>query len=702
MTTLVVCEKANAARRIAHFLSGGRVETKRYGRVQVHRFVRDGEEYVVLGLRGHVVSFDYPREYNSWKKTDLRELIFVEPEKFVTERDIVRVLKSVRPSKVIVATDFDREGELIGVEALELLGWKPDRALRARFSALTREEILGAFSRLQSVDTNLAYAAMARQIIDLVWGAVLTRFVSIAAGKMGKDFFSVGRVQSPTLAIVVRREREIKEFVPRPYWEITAYLHKESEESPGGGRAGAVDRTAPGGMERFSASHVDNPFWEELKATQARERAARAREGVVMGVEKREVRVYPPPPFNTTMFLGEATRLGLSASRAMQIAEDLYTNGWISYPRTDNTVYPKSLNLRGVLKELSRGEFKKEAETLLSAKRLVPTRGKTETTDHPPIYPVRGATRKDLSGYHWRIYELVVRRFFATLAPPAVVENTEARIDIGGEVFVARGKRFLGKGWTAYYPYHTIKEVFIPRLREGDVVVVDRITKRKKETKPPPRYNQGSLIKEMERLNLGTKSTRHEIIQKLFDRGYLRRPMIPTQKGVALVDVLEKHAREITEPDMTARLEEEMDAITRGEKKMEEVVEDSRRMLSKVLDALEKERESVGASLRESTMEKLVVGKCPVCGGDLVVMKPGKKRFVGCSNYPSCKQTYPLPQNGRVVPTEKTCPVCGAPIVKILTRGRSPWEICLNMECSYNKREKRAGEKKRTEGSGDR
>ena len=667
MTTLVVCEKANAARRIAHILSEGKAETARYGRVAVHRFRRDGEEYVVMGLRGHVVALDYPKELNNWRRTDLKTLVTSEPVKVVTARHLVSVLQRIRPTRVVIATDYDREGELIGLEALELLSWDKDKALRWKFSALTGPEIWSAFSNPSHLDAGLAYAGMARQIIDLVWGAALTRYISTTSGKMGRDFLSIGRVQSPTLALVVNREEEINSFVPTPYWEVRAFLEKEGK--------------------RFRAAHASNPFFEEIKAIRARERAAGAKEGRVVSLEVEEKRQRPPSPYSTTLFLADATRLGLSAERAMEIAEDLYTNGWISYPRTDNTVYPRSINLRRVVESLRDGDLREEAEEILKQKTLRPTRGKRETTDHPPIYPVRGATRERLGGNRWKVYELIARRFLATLAPDAVAVVTHVSLDIGGEAFKAEGRILRERGWRRFFHYYRFEEVDLPPLSVGEGVSVSRVTKAKKTTRPPPRYNQGSLIQEMERLNLGTKSTRHEIIAKLYERGYLRKPMVPTPAAKALIGTLRENAEEITRPEMTARLEEEMDAIARGEKTLEEVVGDSRAMLLRVLEHLESKRDEVRASMRAAALEEKKVGVCPLCGGDLVVMQPGKKRFVGCTNYPGCRQTYPLPQQGRVVATGRECSVCGAPVVKILRKGRRPWEICLNMGCPSKKKE---------------
>ena len=231
----------------------------------------------------------------------------------------------------------------------------------------------------------------------------------------------------------------------------------------------------------------------------------------------------------------------------MRIAEDLYMGGYISYPRTDNTVYPKSLNINSILKSLEKSNFANLVENLRKERRKYPTRGKIESKDHPPIVPTRGAK---LDGERGLIYELVVRRFLATLAPDMEYEEKKAIINVEGENFISVGREILNSGWLKYYIYAKFNEVKIPELKVGEEVKVKEIKVEEKKTKPPSRYTQSSLIKEMEKLNLGTKSTRAEIIQKLFDRGYIRgNPIRPTKLGMALVETLRKSEVQVVKPD---------------------------------------------------------------------------------------------------------------------------------------------------------
>ena len=244
---IVICEKNIAANRIAYILSGGKSKNKRLGKVPIYEFTRDNETWKVVGLRGHIINLDYPPKFNQWWSIPPSKLVDVEPYKKVSEKGIATALKSLvdKDPFLIVATDFDREGELIGVEVVNLLkeyNKNIDKIKRAKFSAITGYEIKNAFDKLTDVDYDLSSAGESRQIIDLAWGAVLTRFISLTANRRGKNFLSIGRVQSPTLALLVKKEKEINKFKPKTFWKIIADLKKEKS---------------------FNATHVEGQFWDE-------------------------------------------------------------------------------------------------------------------------------------------------------------------------------------------------------------------------------------------------------------------------------------------------------------------------------------------------------------------------------------------------------------------------------------------------------
>src|SRR5271157_16403 len=663
---LIVTEKNITARKIAQILVNGFKEKKVDG-VSVY----EGEDTSVIGLSGHIVNIDFPTEYNNWQNMPPKDLIFAETEIRYTQKKIVTALKKLSrdASRVTIATDFDREGELIGVEAYKIIKDANPKATfdRARYSAITKQEIEHAFSHTVPLDFNLAAAGEARQKIDLVWGAALTRYISLTCGRLGNSFLSVGRVQTPLLALLVDRERDIKAFMPTPYWELYATF---------------VDG------DEFVGGHIGNRFTEKQKAETARSNMVKT--GTVAEYKKEPKAEYPPVPFSTTEFIRAASSIGFSAANAMRVAENLYVNGWISYPRTDNTVYPSSLNLRDTVKQFASGDFAKYAERLLAQGDLKPTRGKKETTDHPPIYPVANVRKSELKADECRVYELVVSRFFATLAPPAEWEVRNACIDVNGEKFKANGSMLSIPGWRLYYPYGMPKEELLPELKVGEKLNVKDVTLDEKLTKPPGRYGQGKLVKMMEDLGLGTKSTRHEAIQKLYARNYVHgNPPQPTNTALAVVGALEKYADLITKPDMTSHLENDMDNIAEGKIQEEDVVKESQGMLDTIFQELDGNNKEIREVLYIGLREDKIIGKCPNCGKDLLVRKSKKGgRFIGCDGYPDCTFILPLPRSGTIVVTDKSCEKHGIGHIKIINSGSKPWELGCP-QCNFEEWQKK-------------
>lgn len=674
---LIVTEKDTAAKKIADILGQGKVEKGSYQKVPFYSFTNDSGDCTCIGLKGHILQLEYPEEYSDWRKVEPRALIDAELIKSPSAKSVVNALKKVAKDAddLIIATDYDREGELIGTEALsQILMVKPELEAgvrRARYSALTKEEINNAFDNLVDLSYALAKAGEARQDIDLIWGATLTRFISLATSRLGNQFLSVGRVQSPTLALIVEREMERRAFIPVPYWQLTAEL----DSSQG----------------LFTAGHKTARFLDKTESDAALKNAAPAESGTVTTVKSTNKKLPPPPPFNTTAYTKAATALGYSAARSIRLAEDLYLAGYISYPRTDNTVYPASLDLREILTELTNSkELQPAAAQLLEKEQLTPTRGKKQTTDHPPIYPVGVPAADEIDDAHWKIWFLVARRFLATLSDEAVSESNRVDIEIGGEPFVVKGTRVAEAGWLGVYPYSRSKDDEVPKLEEGETVTVNNVFDEQKETQPPGRYGQGRLIELMEQHGLGTKATRHSIIQNLYDRGYLRNtPAEPTETGIAMVKALNEYAAIITKPEMTANLEKDMSSIADEDLTKDEVVRRSRELLHSAYDSLEENKEAVASEIVKGIQEDKLVGPCPNCGEQLKVIrsKKSKKRFVGCSGYngedveAGCSTTYPLPQRGTIMPMDKICEQCNTPKVKILTRGRRPWELCLDPDC---------------------
>jgi DNA topoisomerase I len=695
---LIVTEKNNSAKKIAEVLAaptGGPKSDKTF-KVPFYSWTdAAGDDHMTVGLKGHVLGPAFPEGYSNWQKTDLHDLIDAELIKEPTDKNVVKAIKKLakEADELVIATDFDREGELIGLEALEeMLDANPDlgsregtrdgslEIQRARYSALTKEEIEKAFDTLDTLSYPLANAGAARQDIDLLWGATLTRAVSLSTRRFGSNFLSVGRVQSPTLGLIVEREMERRAHVAKPFWELFAKF-----EHPDG---------------TFETHHATDKFWEKAEADAAL--AGTSGPGTVKAVTARKNTRKPPTPYNTTAFSTDASsRLGITPASAMRIAEDLYMDGFISYPRTDNTVYPPSLPVRELVSSLVRVKEFSAAAGLLDGE-LKATRGKKETTDHPPIYPTQAIHPGALDGSKKRVYELVVRRFLATFSPPMITESTRADIEAGSETYFVRGSVVVDPGYAAIYTYARSADEEIPALKEGQTLelegepwIVD------KETQPPGRISQAKLIEMMEERGLGTKATRADIIQKLFDRGYVYgNPPVPSETGIALYEAFKNYVPAMATPEMTAQLEAEMDRIAAGEMSKGNVVGESRELLHKTWSEIDESREELAKVIWKGMDEDRILGPCKVCeeagrtkedGSPnmlrIIRAKKSGKRFVGCTGWTlddpeSCDQTFPLPQRGDVFRLEDRCSICDkTPRLKVVPfRGRA-WNLCLNDDC---------------------
>lgn len=717
---LVIAEKNIAAQKIAQLLATGKPKNDKVYNTPVYRFDVEGEEWVSMGLAGHILAPDFPDEIlfdkkegwysltedgevlsaqvpdglarppydtkrkpflanginiKGWKVESLPYLTWAPIIKNPAEKEIIRVLKNLakKADSVVIATDFDREGELIGSDALSCVREvAPDVPVsRARYSALIKGEVTEAFNNLVELDQNLADAGESRQYIDLIWGAVLTRYLTLAKFGGFGNVRSAGRVQTPTLALVVERERERMAFVPEDYWQIRGMAAAKGAD--------------------FKISHATARFTNKDAAQTAFGHVDGVAAGTVTDVAKRSRKQQPPVPFNTTSLQAAAAAEGISPARTMRIAESLYMSGLISYPRVDNTVYPRSLDLEGIVKGLAANSpaLAPVCKKVLAGP-MKPTRGKTETTDHPPIHPTGQGDLTTLDGGQLKLYNLIARRFLATLMGPATIENTKVSIDVAGEPFAASGDVLVDAGFREAYPYGLKRDEQLPALDAGDVVDVHDVNLEAKQTEPPARYSQGKLVQEMEKRGLGTKSTRASIIERLYQVRYLKNdPIEPSQLGMAIVDALSQFAPRITTPEMTAELDEDMTHVAEGQDTQTHVVDHSRALLAGMLDNLIEHKDDLGEAISDAVTADARVGTCPKCGKDLVMKQSAKTRgsFIGCMGWPDCDVTYPVPSGVKVSPLEgdaAVCPECGAPRIKCQPFRQKAYEQCVNPKCPTN------------------
>ncbi len=676
--TLIICEKPDAARRVAEALSRGTARIEQVEGTTVFRLNRRGEELVVCSAQGHVYGVSDPTEERSvypvfdveWYSSDL-----VDEDSVGAARRISAVRKlAAGASKFVNACDFDVEGETIGFNLLRYAcGGKEGTALRAKFSTLTEEDLVRAFDSLQSqAGHGLARAGRARHAIDFVWGVNLSRALSQSALGSGHRYrtVSMGRVQGPTLGFLVQREREIRTFVPTPCWKV----------------AGVFERAGV----KFTAGYSKDNVGEKAAAQKVRDDCA-GREAVATSVRKHVVQVGPPVPFNIGDLQKEAYRaFGYTPSRTLQVAERLYLAALISYPRTGSQRLPASIGYGDVLQGIGKlPEYSAYVADLLKTEPK-PVQGAKTDQAHPAIHPTGERPRSPLDQSEKSVFDLVVRRFLAAFGQSARRELADITLAAAGHEFTLSGGRTIYLGWMKYYGrYSGYRDVDLPAIAEGDRFLVSEVNVQEKFEPRPPRYNQSSLLEKMEKEGIGTKATRADIIATLVGRGYVGgESMEVTDLGLSVIETMENYAPSITGTALTKKIEEKLESIEEGSKVEADLLRETVRSIAEQLDRLGANEEAVGREIDSALMatvaRSFVLGRCPVCKtGELRIIrsKTTKKRFVGCSNYQSgCRASGPLPQKGTVKSTAKACEHCSWPIVYILGSGR-PWRLCVNPDC---------------------
>jgi len=330
---------------------------------------------------------------------------------------------------------------------------------------------------------------------------------------------------------------------------------------------------------------------------------------------------------------------------------------------------------------------------------LRPNEGKKTDPAHPAIYPT-GIMPK-LRDRQEKVYDLIVKRFLACFSSDAKRETVTIFIDVEKEQFISRGTRTLIHGWHKFYaPYLNLEEQEMPLVKNNDLFINKETIKHDKETQPPKRYTPASIIRELEKQNLGTKATRASIVESLFQRNYIKNESIEaTELGIQTTETLEKYCPEILDENLTRHFENEMEKIRQKKMNEDQVLKEAQKTLNKILDKFKKNEKSIGKELGHSQKQSLdkenLLGKCPNCDkGNLKIMysRKSKKRFIACDNYPACKTIKNMPGYGILKAIGKTCEHCKYPIVKIIA-GRNTRETCINMHCPSKKVQDKAIQK---------
>ena len=681
---LIICEKPSAAEKIALALGGGRARRRIVNGVPAWWLERKGRQVVVASAVGHLYTVDQDVQGRGFPVFSTEWYPIPEVEK-KRGRDLawIGAISSLAKDadSFVSACDYDTEGSLIAYMLLRhACGGADSRAMRMKFSTLTRGELEAAYEGMMPrLDFEVAEAGRTRHELDWIFGINISRALTDSLSSSGGLFevLSAGRVQSPTLNLLYRRELAIKLHIPDPFWTIAAEVEVDGKKYPVCYGKGAFEKRA--GAEGVAGRCSGATGW-------------------VADAQSRELAIPPPCPFDLGTLQREAYRhFGLGPSRTQKAAEALYLDALISYPRTSSQKLPASLGLEGILRRLGENPAYSEAVGgILAAGRAPrPREGAKSDPAHPAIHPSgkRPEGRQTREGR--QIYDLIARRFLATFGEPAVRVRSDTVIRCGeGDDFLLRGEVTQREGWLGLYPFARVKDAPAPVLRVGDAVRMGRVAVEDRFTPPPARLTPTRLLGVMERNNLGTKSTRADIMDTLYRRGYVEGGyMEVTDLGMSVIHVLRKFFPELTKVEMTRDLGREMEQIQEGEKRREEVLAEAVGTLKPIFERVIMNYDEIGEELSEVLAylreKNRTLGRCPACAsGSLVVVYSRRtgKRFVGCTNYPSgCRFSLPLPQRGKIRPTGARCSSCGMPVVEVRGLGRKPWRICIDDKCPSKK-----------------
>lgn len=664
MHEVIICEKPTSAEKIAQALDSKAKPYKYNKKVKYWKLNRDNKDITILSAVGHLYSLipDNPKD-KVFFNLHWAPLFEIDKKGKNYTKDYVRAIEKYgkNADSYIHACDYDIEGTLIGYNALKYACG--DKALnnvsRMKFSTLTKKDIINAYENKINLDMHQVDSGIARHVIDYYFGVNISKALMKSVREAKSRFLklSAGRVQTPTLSILVDREKEIKKFIPQPYWLIKALL-----------------------ADNITADHIDGKIFDKKRAEEIFNKCQK-KDAKVKKINLSHSSTRPPVPFNLGGLQSESYNVfGFSPKKTQSIAQNLYSAGYTSYPRTSSQKLPASLDYKNIFMQLSNDkEFKKHINQLPST--LKPNEGKKEDAAHPAIHPT-GILPDKLNKDELKIYQLIVYRFISVFFKQAKFETMSTNVDIEGEIFSFRRRRVIDPGWMEHYPFRKIDNENFPDIKEGDLLSVEEIISEEKETKPPARYNEASLVKELEKRELGTKATRADIIAKLYDRKYISGSKIEVnQLGENIIDTLTEYCSNLTSEELTRDLENKLEGIDEDKSSKESVINEGKNEVLEILSDVEKNEKDIGSKLYDAYQESNIICPCK-CGGNLIKRYSPKTRssFVGCSNYPECKTTYSLPKGARFL--KRTCEKCGLPIISF---GKPVQHACLDPDCGKDK-----------------
>ncbi|XP_019200561.1 PREDICTED: DNA topoisomerase 3-alpha isoform X3 [Ipomoea nil] len=691
---LNVAEKPSVAKAVAGILSNNQMRSRNgrsvYNRIFEFNYTILNQPCQMLftSVTGHLMELEFDDRYRKWHSCDPVDLFSAPVRKSVPEDklDIKRTLEeeSRRCQWLILWLDCDREGENIAFEVLEICKQanRNLRVWRARFSALIDREIRQSVERLVQPNQLFSDAVDVRQEIDLRIGASFTRFQTMLL----RDTFvidlapddrnlvlSYGPCQFPTLGFVVERYWEIQAHEPEEFWTINC-THTSDE-----------------GTANFN--WMRGNLFDHTCAVIIYEMCVQDPTATVTKVRQQEKLKYPPHPLNTIELEKRASRyFRMSSAQTMKVAEDLYQQGFISYPRTETDRFSVDgiANLPMTVQEqVGHPVWGSYAQRLLDHESGLwrdPSGGVNDDKAHPPIHPTRfSAGEPGWSQDHHKVYELVVRHFLACVSQPAKGAETIVEIDIAGESFSACGRVIIAKNYLDVYRYESWGGSVIPTYSFGQQFTPTTLTLDSGVTRPPPPLSEADLLSCMDKAGIGTDATMHDHIKKLLDRCYVTKDsntrFSPTKLGEALVMGYDDMGYELWKPYLRSMMEHDMKAVSIGTKGKTEVLETClQQMKACFLDARVNKVKLFEAmavffdrSNRSNASEQHIVGdvvrRCGLCQeSDMVLrQKTDGKFMVGCLGYPQCRNAVWLP--GCIleaVVTQDICSICTpGPVFKI-------------------------------------
>ncbi|XP_055337807.1 DNA topoisomerase 3-beta-1-like [Paramacrobiotus metropolitanus] len=689
-TALMVAEKPSLAQTIAEILSNGKLNSRKaFNRAcSVHEFTgqwpNSGEPifFKMTSTCGHVMGVDFPGRFNNWNATDPAELFDCPVQQIEANPSLAipRLLhqEAKGADLLVLWLDCDKEGENICFEVIQSVTAAMNKPTsrepniyRAKFSALTSKDIKHAMNNLVFPNKNESLSVDARMELDLRIGCAFTRFQTRhfngKFGDLNSATISFGPCQTPTLAFCVRRHDEIQQFKPEPYWFPEPVL------------------VTPSG-EKFSPSWARSAMFNRPVAEMILKNLKDLKTAEVVSVATQECRKQRPNALNTVSLLRVASAgLGMAPHHAMQIAERLYTQGYISYPRTETSSYPENFDLKQVAQELSKcSAFASTVAGIFKIGIQKPKKG-TDVGDHPPITPAKAATEATL-GEGWRLYEYICCHFLATIMPDCVYTETTATIMLGQEEFRIVATKLIDPGFTSVLPWQAVGSSAMLDIKEKMVLKVEEVKLIERKTSPPDYLSESELIKLMEEHGIGTDASIPVHINNICQRNYVGvsttgRKLIPTTLGIMLVHGYEKIDPDLVLSTMRSAVEKQLNLIAQGQADFAAVRDHTlkifkgkfRYFIEKIM-LMEGLFHSSFTTLNESGKP---FGRCGKCQRfmKLITTKPPR---LYCN---FCNEALSLPSQGNIgLHQELKCPLDGYDLIfwTTATRGTPLCPYCYN------------------------